>query len=461
MKLYFKRPVATLVSLAFLSGMLAGCGRPATPDTPSPSQNYPANPIQNVPEAKQEQPIPLASYALNRVEYPRTSASPQEAAYHRPQEFYDATLRSLLDGAGEKNRVYSPVNVYIALAMLAEITDGDSRSQILALLGEEDIEALRETASHLWLANYSEDDSVTSIPASSLWLNQYLTFRQDAVDTLATHYYSTVYQGQMGSAEFDQALQDWLNEQTNGLLKEEVSGVEFSAETILALATTLYFKAGWSQEFHEANTVEEAFHSPGSDNMCDFMKMSAPQDYYWGENFSAVSLSFRNSGQMWLILPDGDIGVDELLQSNSGWSELFLANGADSAINYQQKLQQKFQQKYLTVNLSIPKFDVSSDMRLEKNLETLGITDVFDSDLSDFSPIIDNSMSACISQIQHAARVKIDETGCEAAAFTLSMADGCAMPPEDEVDFTLNRPFLFAITGASGDPLFVGVVNRP
>lgn len=458
MKLYFRRPIALLVSLAFLSGMLAGCSRPSTPDTPSPSQNQPANPAQSASEETREQPITVSSHVLNQVEYPQMTALPEESDYKHPKDFYDITLRNFLLGAGEENRIYSPVNVYMALAMLAEISDGESRSQILALLGEKNVETLRTAASHLWLANYSEDDSVTSIPASSLWLNQDLTFRQDTVDALAKHYYSTVYQGQMGSAEFDQALQDWLNEQTNGLLEEEVHGVGFSVNTILALATTLYFKAGWSDEFLEANTVEEVFHSPSGDNACDFMKMSSARNYYWGENFSAVSLSFQNSGEMWLILPNEDTGVDELLQSNSGWSELFLSNSTDKTIESKQTIDHK----YLTVNLSIPKFDVSSDMRLEENLAAIGITDVFNSELSDFSPIIDNSISASISQVRHMARVQIDEKGCEAAAFTLIIMDsGGAMPLQEEVDFILDRPFLFAITGGSGDPLFVGVVNQP
>ena len=38
---------------------------------------------------------------------------------------------------------------------------------------------------------------------------------------------------------------------------------------------------------------------------------------------------------------------------------------------------------------------------------------------------------------------------------------GSGMPPEDEVDFTLDRPFLFVLTSAAGQPLFAGVVNLP
>ncbi len=33
--------------------------------------------------------------------------------------------------------------------------------------------------------------------------------------------------------------------------------------------------------------------------------------------------------------------------------------------------------------------------------------------------------------------------------------------PDEIVNFTLDRPFLFAITGDDGPPLFAGVVNEP
>ena len=53
--------------------------------------------------------------------------------------------------------------------------------------------------------------------------------------------------------------------------------------------------------------------------------------------------------------------------------------------------------------------------------------------------------------------VKIDEDGCEAAAYTVLGVEATAMlGPEEEIDFTLDKPFVFAITGIDGLPLFVG-----
>ena len=44
---------------------------------------------------------------------------------------------------------------------------------------------------------------------------------------------------------------------------------------------------------------------------------------------------------------------------------------------------------------------------------------------------------------------------------TVMMMCGAAAPPEEEVDFVLNRPFVFAITGTDGLPLFAGIVHQP
>ena len=59
---------------------------------------------------------------------------------------------------------------------------------------------------------------------------------------------------------------------------------------------------------------------------------------------------------------------------------------------------------------------------------------------------------------QHA--VKVVE-GIDAAAYTMMLYCGSPMPPDEEIDFVLDRPFLFVIESNDGLPLFVGVVNEP
>ena len=57
--------------------------------------------------------------------------------------------------------------------------------------------------------------------------------------------------------------------------------------------------------------------------------------------------------------------------------------------------------------------------------------------------------------------MRIDEEGVEAAAYTIMAICGAGMPPEEEIDFVLDPPFLFVITSRDGLPLFAGIVNQP
>ncbi len=370
------------------------------------------------------------------------------------QSFFGRSAQTFLSGAEGDNRVYSPLNVYMALSMLAQLTDGESREQLLTLLGSDSMDALRKQASDVWNSNYRDDGALTSILASSLWLNKDVKFNQATMDILAKDFYASSYQGDMGSKEFNRAFQSWLNEQTGGLLEEQAENVNLDSQTIMALATTVYYKAKWYSEFPKELTAPQTFHTPGGDVETDFMHQSDDQSYFCGEKFAAVYQSFETGtagGKMWFILPDEGTSPEELLEDSETMDFLFAAD------KYQWE-----NQKFLVVNKSIPKFDVSSQFDLIEGLKTLGITDVFDAELCDFSPMTDGEdVPGAISQVNHAARVVIDEEGCTAAAFTVMFRDGAALPPDEEVDFVLERPFIFCITGDSGLPLFVGVVNYP
>ena len=367
------------------------------------------------------------------------------------QTFFSRSARTFLTGTEGENRVYSPLNVYMALSILAQLTGGESREQILTLLGSDSMDALRQQASDVWNSNYRDDGALTSILANSLWLNKDMKFHQETMDILAQNFYASSYQGKMGSEQFNRALQSWLNEQTGGLLKEQAGNIELDSDTILALASTVYFRAKWNNEFSKGNTMPQTFHTPTGDVEIDFMHQRDDQSYYWGEKFAAVSLPFKQGGDMWFILPDEGITPEELLSDEEAMEFLFTAH------RYEWE-----NQKFLYVNMSIPKFDVASQFDLEEGLQAMGVTDVFDPALSDFTSMTTQvEVPIIVSQTSHAARVVIDEEGCTATAFTAMLGAGAAAPPDDEVDFVLDRPFLFCVTGDSGLPLFVGIVNYP
>ena len=331
----------------------------------------------------------------------------------------------------------------MALAMLAEITDGDTRQEILAALGSDDLEDLRTQAKAVWRSVYRQDGAVNSVLANSLWLNEGSSFRQETVDLLAENYYASVYRGEMGSDGLNQALRDWLDGQTGGLLKNATKSARFSPDTVLALASTVYFQSKWKEDFSKSKTQEDIFHGLSGDTSVDFLRSDGAGQYYWGEDFAAYGKRLESGGTMWFFLPDEGVTPEDLL---AGEAVFTLAADSDRWEN----------QTRLIVHVSIPKFDIFQQQTLTDALETMGISKVFDLGQADFSPISDNDLY--LSQADHAARLIIDEEGVTAAAYTLMEEAGAARPPEEEVDFRLDRPFLTMVTSRDGLLLFAGIV---
>lgn len=359
------------------------------------------------------------------------------------------SIPALMQGAGEENRVCSPLNVYMALVMLAAVTDGASRGQILSALGADSLEQLQSRAAQLWQENSWDDGMVTSLLANSLWLRDGYEYNEETLKKLGEEFFASAFSGEMGSEDYNKQLQSWLNDNTGGLLTEQTGSVQLRSETVLALVSTIYYSAQWSDQFYEGNNTQETFHAPTGDETATFLHSSRSGTVYYGDGFMATELPLRSSGSMWLLKPDAGVTPEDLLQSEDAVGFL-LANGSWS------------QTQQAEVDLSLPKFDVSSDLDLLDALAQLGMTDVQTPGAADFTPLTTaNQLPLALTEAKHAARVKIDEDGCEAAAYTiLAVCETAAMPPEEIVEFTLDEPFLFAITGIDGLPLFVGIVNE-
>ena len=385
------------------------------------------------------------AYNEKRIEAGKGNPKAMKAFYKKTQAQVLGASKAAGSDSG-KNAVYSPINVYLALAMLAETTDGNSRQQLLDLLGEKSISSLRKRVQNLFIANYQDDGECTSLLANSLWMNEALKYNQKTLETLAKNHYAYSFAGKPGSKEMNKALQGWINEQTHDLLKDQAASLELDPSTVLALVSTIYYKAVWSEQFSKEATDQKTFHVPTGDKKVDMMHLVESFPYYTGKNFEAVALPLCNSGSMWFFLPKKGVTPAKLA---SDAEVLSLLTDTENYKDF----------SYPQVTLSLPKMDAVSDTDLIKDLKKLGVTDIFGSG-GNFSPLMEDAAKIFVSQIEHAARVKTDEDGVEAAAFTAIVLSKAALPTQ-RVTFTVDRPYYFAITGYTGDLLFTGVVNDP
>ncbi len=400
--------------------------------------------------------------------YPAIPTYPDEGDQEAYEQWHDATLalrlqptgykdgfdvfflnstRTFLSDVGSENVVYSPLSLYMALGMSAEISDGNTRQQILDVLAQDDMDMLRSHSKSIWQANYMDDGVAKCILATSLWTNNNITYNQGTIDLLANNYYSSVFTGDPSSDEYNRMMQDWLNEQTDSQLADYVSNIKMSPEMALTLASTVNYRGKWNYKFSKELTKSDTFHSLNGDIQCDFMNAQRETTYFWGDKFASIAMELENNGQIRLILPDEGISPEDLIND-------------DETIEYMMNSGEYTSRKYVTVNLSLPKFDVSSNIDLKEGLERLGITDLFEFTKSDFSPLTENTNDIMISSAKQTTRIAIDEEGCKASSLTIMTYVGAA-EPEDQVNFVLNRPFIFEIMSETGLPLFVGVVNYP
>ena len=352
--------------------------------------------------------------------------------------FADRTAGAIF--ADSENRVYSPISLYAALAMLTEVTDGSTKRQVMDLLAADDAETLRQQIKDLWIGVYTDDDQSVCRLANGAFLRENAEVKQETVDTLADWHFASTYRVPMGTEEADKAIAGWLNQNTGGLLSEETGNIRTDGNDLLRLYNTIYYKSGWQDAFKSSQTKQDTFTAAnGAKQKTEFMHRTESGSYRKGDGYTAAPRSL-NYGRMVFVLPDEGVTPESLLQRQGFLTELTGDYNAAELV------------------WSVPKFDVKSSTGLNEALRSLGVTDAFDGTKADFTPLTDNG--AAVDSVMQAARVKIDEDGVEAAAYTEIVANDSAMmeiPPTVEME--LDRPFLFAIFDYNNVPLFVGTVN--
>ncbi len=357
------------------------------------------------------------------------------------QPFFAESMGQILESAGQENKAYSPINLYMALAVTAELSGGNG--QLLQLLDADSLEGLRAQANLVWNACYYDNHNQTLL-ANSVWLQEDMNYNREVLDTLAETYFTSSYEADFGTSGTNRAIGSWLDQQTGNLLQDSTSNIDLSPQTVFALYSTVYYQAKWASEFSKKNNTEGIFHGV-KDATCTFMnKKKMTGVYYWGEDFGAVALHLKDGSNMWLILPDEGKTVQDVLSTGAYLEALW---------------EETENQKAMKINLSLPKFDISTGGALTEDLQAMGITEIFDRNAGAFSGFVQGDMQVWVDAVNQATRVAIDEEGVTAASYIEIPSAGSAAPPEEIIDFILDRPFLFVITNRYDLPLFAGVVN--
>ena len=362
------------------------------------------------------------------------SCSPK---YEKPVEasqagFAVSFLKSVnaVSGKGE-NVVVSPYSAAIALSMLEEGAEGQTKAEIDNALGGVAYKA----------EDLGGNDTIVVKSANSVWIDDNFSPRNRYVSLLQKEFDAFIDVENFASPAAVKAINNWCRENTDGKITEIVD--RLSPSDVMVLINALYFNAPWENEFDPALTTEQPFY--GQKKEAEVQMMSGKGYYMYAENqgFQVVELPYLGRGYaMYVVLPPKGADLDKLLSKMD-------------ASTYESMKEALAPSQ---VRVLLPKFKVETSMLLNSALQNMGIRTAFTS-AADFSGISESGALA-VDQVKQKCYMDVSEKGTEAAAVTsVQIRLTSARPVQKLPVMRVDRPFFFVIADGAGEKvLFAGKI---
>ncbi|MCJ7715856.1 MAG: serpin family protein [Anaerolineales bacterium] len=356
------------------------------------------------------------------------------------------------------NLFFSPFSISSALAMTYAGAEGDTADEMSTalhfLLEQEKLHpafnALDQHLAALAKGKIQEDqgDPFQLNIANAIWGQKDYRFEENFLDTLAGNYGAglRLLDFILRPEESRQEINHWVSDQTQEKIQNLIPQGAINSDTRLVLSNAIYFKAGWLEPFEEIFTDAGLFTGVnGEKTPVTMMQHGSDPNFLYcqGDEFQVVDLPYVGGQTSMLVLvPD------------HGLFEEFEKELSGEILDQVMKCL-----SYSPVALTFPKFEFESEISLAQTLAMMGMPNAF-SDMADFSGMT-GMKDLFISDVFHKAFVSVDEEGTEAAAATAVLMSTTSMP-ENPVELTVDRPFMFLIREhETNSILFMGRVVEP
>lgn len=356
-------------------------------------------------------------------------------------------LLKAVDGTFENNDkfVVSPLSASLALSMAMNGADGDTYNQIADAmsLGDYSLDEINSYNKKLIDGLGKLDKQAKLTVANSVWLNEGFypleTFNQQMIK----YYAATSEVLDFSSANAVNTINNWVSNETNGLIPQLyeylIDGTQF------VLADAFYFKCPWYKKFDVKNTKVDKFYAyDGTVQDVEFMTTkNVPYQYYSEDNkfrIFSLYLGKNKAFSMDFVETAYDVTIEECVE--------LLDNG---------KLGEAYNKAYKRKGtFTIPKLNIDINEVLDDALIAMGVKDAYDDNKADFSKLTNKRIN--ILEVRQANVFGIDEDGGEAATATGVQSGDGAAPMEYCI---INRPFLFFVReNKTNTILYAGKVNK-
>lgn len=352
----------------------------------------------------------------------------------------------IMKNAGEnENVMISPLSISSALSMTLNGASGTTRTAMMEALRLNGIsvDEINNSYKNLTEALLSVDKRVLMTIANSVWTENDFAVKQAFIDILTTYYNAESRSFDINDSSTPDKINSWIEDKTNGLIKEMVDRLEDN--TVMLLINAIYFKGKWKSQFDESKTTDMPFYKTGSSQVdVPMMKQEAEFSVHEGNGFVLAEFPYgQGNFVMDVILPDAQNGLDNIMSSVTD-------AGFTSWIS---------QMSSRKTDVSFPRFKYGFKKKLKDVLSDMGMGIAF-TDAADFSNISDQ-YDLLINDVTHQSFIETNEEGTEAAAATV-VEIGLTSFPASPIVFRMDHPFMYIIRETTTNSIiFMGRVADP
>jgi serpin B len=345
-----------------------------------------------------------------------------------------------------KNTMISPMSVSLALAMLYNGAEGNTKKQMEEMLHKAGLtpDDINQSYKDLVAGLASHDPKVELSISNAIFYRENFPVK-DAFKTTNQNYYQAEVSGLNFLNELAtlNTVNGWVNTKTKGKIDKIIERVK--GEDVMYLLNAIYFNGEWKYRFDTQNTQNLDYTKEDKTTVpVPTMYIEKPFNYYAHQSFELLEMPYGSGKYSMLVfLPVSGKKTDDVIS-------LMNAKNVNDWIS---KLTEQKKKVYL------PKFEFKFDDSLVDELSALGMTDAFADSKANLSGISE-AARLFVSEVKHKSYIKVDERGTEAAAVTGITVGVTSMPMDNS--FRVDRPFVFAIREKDTEAiLFIGKVMDP
>lgn len=373
-------------------------------------------------------------------ELSRSEASSNDGLNSFGMKFFNEVSKSDDPKIGQ-NFAISPTSMSLCVSMIANACDKPTEQSIVDLMDCESLEGLNSLSKKLM--QFLPDrinKSVLSL-ANSVWHRPDFLPSDDFRTRMTNYYFSDVISVDFSSPDAVVRLNNWCRENTNGIIDKAFDSLYDN--TVIVCINTLYFKGEWHNHFDSKQTSKQPFHGVVRDADVDMMHGDFTLRYRESENWESVVIPYEGNNNMIVFMPKDGTTIKDLSASISDDDVISATANAELAM----------------VKLSMPKFSVQTAVDITEDMERLGVY-CFSNNLNGFSGF--SQPLGHVIKFMQKTSVSTDEIGTVAAAVSGTSDMLMAYSPTKNIDFTLDRPFIYMIRNSkTGSILIAGRYAQP